>query len=185
MSKIINAVSFLAMLKEKCYYVRTFGENAELGIKYTDIEKLVNELPDTNEINQDDGTTNVSFSEDGKCLTEYSSEENLSYIVPDNVESIGPFAFSGIKKLEMIKFSNNVRIIHYHAFASCPNLRCVALPDNLQEIGFEAFNHCYNLDSVIYKGIKYQSKFVLEKVLKDNGVQVGYAIFDNTAMDIC
>ena len=112
MSKIINAVSFLAMLKEKCYYVRTFGENAELGIKYTDIEKLVNELPDTNEINQDDGTTNVSFSEDGKCLTEYSSEENLSYIVPDNVESIGPFAFSGIKKLEMIKFSNNVRIIH-------------------------------------------------------------------------
>ena len=83
----------------------------------------------------------------------------------------------------MIQFSNNVRIIHYHAFTSCPNLRCVALPDNLQEIGFEAFNHCYNLDSVIYKGIKYQSKFVLEKVLKDNGVQVGYAVFDNTDLD--
>lgn len=114
MSKMINAVSFLAMLKEKCYYVSAFDENTELGIKYTDIEKLVNELPDTSEINQNDGTTNVSFSEDGKCLTEYNSEENLSYIVPDNVESIGPFAFSGIRKLEMIQFSNNVRIIHYH-----------------------------------------------------------------------
>ena len=50
MSKMINAVSFLAMLKGKCYYVSAFGENAELGIKYTDIEKLVNELPDTSEI---------------------------------------------------------------------------------------------------------------------------------------
>lgn len=34
MRKMINAVSFLAMLKEKCYYVSAFGENAELGIKY-------------------------------------------------------------------------------------------------------------------------------------------------------
>ena len=126
MRKMINAVSFLAMLKEKCYYVSAFGENAELGIKYTDIEKLVNELPDTNEINQDAGTTNVSFSEDGKCLTEYSSEENLSYIVPDNVESIGPFAFSGIRKLEMIQFSNNITTL-LRVVQICDVLHCLII----------------------------------------------------------
>ena len=84
MSKIINAVSFLAMLKEKCYYVRTFGENAELGIKYTDIEKLVNELPDTNEINQDDGTTNVSFSEDGKGFRHWINAAFTKWVTAEN-----------------------------------------------------------------------------------------------------
>lgn len=175
--------------KEWDYCVKRCGEDAGSDLKTNlvfDMFQMILELQKENKklknkiINTKH--TNVLFSEDGKCLMRYTSDNDTVYVVPEGIEEIGPLAFHDGKKLESIQLPNSVKYIKYNAVACCYNLTSITLPDNLEELGFSAFEYCSNLSLVIYKGKEYRSKYVLEKALKENGVLVGFSVFENTGM---
>lgn len=64
-------------------------------------------------------------------------------ILPDTVETIGPYAFSG-STLENIKLSNNLKIIEEYAFLYT-KLTYLNLPNSVTTIKHCAFNVCFDL----------------------------------------
>ena len=70
-------------------------------------------------------------------------------IIPNNVTSIGDFAFYGRKGLTSVTLGNSVTSIGEYAFYGCSGLTSVAIPDSVTSIGEWAFNGCSGLTSVI------------------------------------
>ena len=56
-------------------------------------------------------------------------------IVPDYVEIIGPYAFSGCNNLTNVVISNGVKTIGQNAFDSCSSLSSIAIPSSVTNIG--------------------------------------------------
>jgi len=91
----------------------------------------------------------VLFSKDGKTLIAYPcGKMQPEYHIPEGVQWIGEFAFSGNPYLETIVFSNSVEGILNSAFASCSNLHNIHLNENLRLIANRSFEYCKSLQSV-------------------------------------
>jgi hypothetical protein len=74
--------------------------------------------------------------------------------IPDNVTSIGIYAFAGCTALESIELPTMLQKIGDSAF-ECTGLRRIKIPDNVTDIGNKLFRGCTNLKSVqIPKNIK-------------------------------
>lgn len=79
----------------------------------------------------------------------FSAFSNLSSItIPDNVTSIGYGAFKGCKGLSTITIPNGVTSIDEEAFEDCINLTTVILPQSLTSLGYLAFAYCTQLAEV-------------------------------------
>ena len=72
-------------------------------------------------------------------------------VVPDNVEKITDFAFSGCKSLQKVTISNGA--IGKEAFYNCPNLQQVTINNGVTSIGYRAFCACRNLKEVYCESI--------------------------------
>ena len=105
--------------------------------------------------------------------TKYDSRENCNAIIetksntlvkackktviPEDVTSIGDFAFSDFGGLTSITIPKSVTSIKYGAFSNCGNLTSVTIPNSVKSIGEQVFSYCGNLviscyqDSEIYK----------------------------------
>ena len=62
-----------------------------------------------------------------------------TYHIPDDVTSVGIWAFSDIPTLEHITMGDQIINIGGYAFSNCPNLKSVTLSGNLQRIGNDAY----------------------------------------------
>ena len=79
----------------------------------------------------------------------FSSCNGLSSIaIPNSVTSIEEAAFSGCSSLNSIAISNSVNFIGFRAFEDCSNLVSIELPKNLASISQNLFQNCTNLKSV-------------------------------------
>lgn len=67
------------------------------------------------------------------------------YTIPDNITSIGWYAFSNIACLNTITIPNGVTTIGDYAFSSCSNLTTATISSSIEYIGSSAFNYCSNL----------------------------------------
>ena len=65
--------------------------------------------------------------------------------IPDSVEKIGDFAFSGCEKLTSIELSDRVEVIGENAFEGCCSLTHVTIPAGVRVIGEAAFSGCTGL----------------------------------------
>lgn len=72
-----------------------------------------------------------------------------SYTVPDNIASIGDYAFRGCDELTDITIGNNVKYIGRDVFYMCRNLAKVIIPEGVNYIGKEAFQYCTRLTDII------------------------------------
>ena len=78
-------------------------------------------------------------------------------VIPEDVTSIGDFAFSDFGGLTSITIPKSVTSIKYGAFSNCGNLTSVTIPNSVKSIGEQVFSYCGNLviscyqDSEIYK----------------------------------
>ena len=72
--------------------------------------------------------------------------------IPDSVEEIGDFAFSGCVNLEKVNFSQSSQLkrIGENAFFNCDKLHTVTLPTELNEVGDKAFSGCIDLINLTF-----------------------------------
>ena len=73
---------------------------------------------------------------------------DLKYTIPNSVESIGDWAFSGCSNLTSITIPNSVETIGNSAFSLCRNLESIFIPDSVNFIRNCAFTHCISLKSI-------------------------------------
>ena len=70
-------------------------------------------------------------------------------VIPDNVTTIGSFAFSNCDSLTSVTIGNSVTAIGSGAFEHCNKLTSVTIGDGVTTIGSFAFSHCTSLTSIV------------------------------------
>ena len=69
-------------------------------------------------------------------------------VIPNNVTSIGSYAFSGCSSLTSVTIPESVTSIEKSAFSGCLGLTSVTLPNSVTSIGESAFYYCTGLTSI-------------------------------------
>lgn len=72
--------------------------------------------------------------------------------IPEGIEYIAMFAFSGHKSHKKIVLPSSLKIIEYGAFSDCVNLEELVIPNGVRVIRDAAFNGCKSLTSVTIPG---------------------------------
>lgn len=79
----------------------------------------------------------------------YESKNITSFVIPDNITSIGHWAFRECSRLTSITISNSVKSIESEAFHYCRRLTNIALGNGVESIGSRAFSFCDELTNII------------------------------------
>ena len=74
--------------------------------------------------------------------------KETSYRFPDNIETIGWWAFGEAKNLKTIILSDKLTEIPYAAFYECEGLEEIKIPSNVKWISDSAFFNCYSLQKI-------------------------------------
>jgi hypothetical protein len=78
----------------------------------------------------------------------YYCSSLTSIVIPDSVTSIGNWAFSGCSRLTSVTIPDSVTSIGDDAFYGCSSLTSITIGNSVTSIGSRAFDECYNLTSV-------------------------------------
>lgn len=78
------------------------------------------------------------------------------FIIPNNIWSIGSFAFDNCDNLQSVNISGGVTVIGPFAFAECKRMEKIIFPDTLTKINRSAVAGCEKLNLIIFKGTKLQ-----------------------------
>lgn len=70
-------------------------------------------------------------------------------IIPNNITSIGEYAFSGCYNLTSIVIPNNITSIGEDAFRFCKSLTSITIPNSVTSIGKGAFSNCESLTNIV------------------------------------
>ncbi|MBO5732069.1 MAG: leucine-rich repeat domain-containing protein [Alistipes sp.] len=93
-------------------------------------------------------------SDDGRCLVvdgtlnSFAPSGLTSYVISDNVDIIGDFAFINCDNLTDITIPNSVTTIEYSAFAECYSLTNITWGNNVKIVSFGAFQECSSLTNI-------------------------------------
>ena len=68
--------------------------------------------------------------------------------IPETLDTIRPFQFSGCKSLKEFKIGKYVKHIGKQAFYNCSNLLGIVIPANVKSIDYAAFSGCEKLEFV-------------------------------------
>ena len=107
-------------------------------------------------------------------------------VIPNNVTSIGEYAFRGCSGLTSLTIPYSVTSIGERAFYNCSGLTSVTIPDSVTSIGSEAFSGTawYNnqSDGLVYAGIvAYQYKGTMPNnttiVIKEGTISIADSAF--------
>ncbi|MGN0768017.1 MAG: zinc-ribbon domain-containing protein [Christensenellales bacterium] len=97
-----------------------------------------------------------TYSYSGDTITGIKDKTVTSIVIPDNITSIGGFAFEDCSTLTSITIPDSVTSIGFAAFYGCSGLTSVTISDSVTGIGDYAFLGCSGLTSIIYNGTKAQ-----------------------------
>ena len=90
----------------------------------------------------------VLFSADGKSIICYPGGRKGSYQIPEGVETIGSYAFSGSYYLSDVTIPDSVVKIGFQAFSFCAELKSVTIPNGVRVIDTEAFSYCDEIKEI-------------------------------------
>ena len=109
----------------------------------------------------------VLFTADGTKLVAYPAGVGGSYVVPEGVEEIGSYAFSGARELKDVELASSVEVIGEKAFSGCGSLEHVSFAEGIERIPERCFEYCDAL--------------VLDAPLPENLVEIGVYAFHGIA----
>lgn len=88
-------------------------------------------------------------SEVSKIFERAFEDTNIaSLLLPDNLEEIGGYAFSGCNNISDVIIPNNVSKLGTGAFSGCKNLSSIVLSSSIKKIESFTFSYCVNLRSL-------------------------------------
>lgn len=95
--------------------------------------------------------TSIIFPQELTSIGEYAFKSCIrlkSVVIPAGVVSIGNYAFSNCSKLESVDMPSSVKQVGDHVFWCCSSLTSVIVPDSLLNISSYMFASCTRLNSV-------------------------------------
>ena len=93
----------------------------------------------------------LDFFTENNCISSnmFRLCENLTTVtLPDNITSIGEWAFGACIRLTTINIPDAITTIENNTFNCCVALKSITIPDNVASIGISAFISCSDLTSV-------------------------------------
>ena len=104
-------------------------------------------------------TTSITFGDEVEHIPAYLcyqfQGELRNLVIPDNVKTIGDYAFYNNNKLVSLKLGVGLTEIGKYAFSGCSSLTEVSIPDNVTTINQYAFDYCTSLTTLnLGKGIQ-------------------------------
>ena len=90
----------------------------------------------------------ILYSKDQKTLMMIPGSLTGDFEIPNSVECIWNYAFSGCEELTGVTIPVGVTSIGEYAFEECYGLQSIAIPDGVTEIGSYTFRWCESLTSV-------------------------------------
>ena len=162
MKKLLSAILAASMLVTACAGTITASASqteSQISGAATNIEK---------------SRGDEDFAFDGLYINEYRGSDEVIYIpetiggqavqglglnafksctareihVPDSVQLICAWAFSGCKNLETVTLPEKVRQLQLASFENCTALKYVNLPSNMETIEMDMFKGCTSLESI-------------------------------------
>lgn len=111
-----------------------------------------------------------------------------SYVIPNNITSIGDEAFYCCRSLTNIMIPDSVKTIGGSAFYGCSGLTSVAIENNVTSIGGSAFYNCSGLTSITIPNsvtIIYSCAFkgcssITSIEIPDSVISIGDYVFKHT-----
>jgi hypothetical protein len=95
---------------------------------------------------------NEHYYSEGNCLIRKDIKMLVlgckTSVIPEDITSIGAYAFEGCAGLTSIIIPEGVTEIGSSAFWSCTSLESITIPSSVTSIGFNAFCNCKKLESV-------------------------------------
>ena len=91
----------------------------------------------------------ILFNKDKSEIISFRNQKIESYIIPDNVTSIGENAFAYCKTLTSIILPNSIKSIGAGAFSNCSSLSSLVIPDNVTSIGEGVLGECSSMRNLI------------------------------------
>lgn len=83
-----------------------------------------------------------------------------TYAIPDEVTSIGEYAFSGCTRLTSITLPDNLAGLDDHIFVGCTGLTTINIPTSVRYIGCNVF--CNSINVINYLGTKSQFQQIIQ-----------------------
>ena len=125
------------------------------GQDQIEINNHINSIINDDNIRQNKKNLELFIIEDGvlkECLDKDIKEANI----PNNITSIGDYAFYDCKLLTSVKIPKSVTSIGDCAFACCESLVNIEIPSNVTSIGVNSFTECKALVSInLPSSVKY------------------------------
>lgn len=91
----------------------------------------------------------VLFTKDHKTLVRYPEKRSGdSYVAPDAVEAIAPFAFSDCAALKSVVLPEGLKSIGKTAFINCAALESISIPQSVGKIEDLAFDSCSSMKRI-------------------------------------
>ena len=105
---------------------------------------------------------------DGICAFAFSGCTGLTHIIiPDSVKGIGVASFMGCNSLTELTLPDSVIKIEDHAFSGCTSLTNVTIPDSVETIGSSVFERCDPV-TITYRGKSYKCDEFAEEFNVEN-----------------
>ena len=99
---------------------------------------------------------NTVYYSENNCIIEKATKKLIlgckTSVIPNDIMSIGDYAFSGCNGLTSVTIPDSVTSIGNDAFYGCTGLTSVTIGNSVTRIGAFAFGGCTGLTSVTYKG---------------------------------
>lgn len=117
----------------------------------------------------------------------FSKSRVTDVTVPEGIQKIGPFAFSGCNLLRKITLPESLHAIGEHAFSECGNLSEIKLPTDITVLESEIFKGCASLKNVslpnnltkIGLGAFKDCKSLFNLIIPNNVNEIGDHAFQN------
>lgn len=118
-------------------------------LEYASIEQMF-KMKVCFEVFDPNWTETVASYPFGKGYDLYVGGQEVKHLeIPDYVESIPDYLFSGVSNLQSVSFHDGVRSIGNSAFRGCKNLKNLEIPHSVTSISAYAFEGCLGLEGAL------------------------------------